>query len=139
LHHAPSPTRPTPLPPSPTSLVRYLLAWLRSLNPPGWEPSKQRTVIYYSRVFPEAKLGRLLDAEHSDDVAKTIQKCLEKNGRDEKLVIFDGTIAGEDGERRSMTLLEQFSLFRSASMALGPHGTGLGEFCLHILGAILLC
>ena len=54
-------------------------------------------------------------------------------------MIFDGTIAGEDGERRSMTLLEQFSLFRSASMALGPHGTGLGEFCLHILGAILLC
>ncbi|EJK52421.1 hypothetical protein THAOC_28297, partial [Thalassiosira oceanica] len=104
---------------------RYLLAWLRSLNPPGWEPSKQRTVIYYSRVFPEAKLGRLLDADHSDDVAKTIQKCLEKNGRDEKLVIFDGTITGEDGERRSMTLLEQFSLFRSASMALGPHGTGL--------------
>ena len=42
-------------------------------------------------------------------------------------MIFDGTITGEDGEKRSMTLLEQFSLFRSASMAIGPHGTGLGE------------
>ena len=39
------------------NLFRYLLAWLRSLKPPGWTPTlpNNRVVIYYSRVVRHHK------------------------------------------------------------------------------------
>ena len=56
-----------------------------------------------------------------------IQQSLRKYGRSEQLVIFDGTTVDKDGQARTMSIIEQFQLFRSATTLIGTHGTGFSN------------
>ena len=107
---------------------RYLQKWLSSPNPQLLPSSNDvRKVVFYSRVPPQAKHGRIMDEVHNRAIISLIQRSLDRNGRTEKLVEFDGTVLGDNGSLRTMTFVEQFQLFRSASTVIGPHGTGLSN------------
>ena len=65
--------------------------------------------------------------DHHEDIIATIERALTKNNRKERLVVYDGTIDDGNGQKRKMTYQEQFSLFRSSILVIGPHGTGLSN------------
>lgn len=64
-----------------------------------------------------------MDTQHNEDIIAMLQRAMSQHNRTEKLVVFDGTIEDESGVKRHMTYIEQFTLFRSATTVIGPHGT----------------
>ena len=100
---------------------RHLQKWLKSLPPRTGTPNR-RTVVFYSRVPPQANHGRIMDNNHNQEIMSLIQRIMDRHHRVEKLVEYDGTTVGKDGDKRPMSILEQFQLFRSASTVIGPHG-----------------
>ncbi|EJK76496.1 hypothetical protein THAOC_01739, partial [Thalassiosira oceanica] len=103
----------------------YLQSWLQSLNVD--QPSDGKHIIYYARVKPQATHGRIMDTQHNEDIIAMLQRAMSQHNRTEKLVVFDGTIEDESGVKRHMTYIEQFTLFRSATTVIGPHGTGMSN------------
>lgn len=102
----------------------YLQIWLGTIRPNSPSPP---VVIYYARVDPsQAKHGRIMDSNHSKDIISLIEGSMERHNRAERLIEFDGT-TDDNGQKRSMTILEQFDLFRSATTLIGPHGTGMAN------------
>lgn len=86
------------------------------------EVQKNKHVIFYSRGgSSDTKHGRVLDPELEKEVLQHIRDKLKQYGRDEEIVIFTGQIDG-----RTLSIEEQYSLFRGASAFIGPHGSGLG-------------
>jgi len=93
-------------------------------------PSKEKIVLFYTRVNKKTgeknkdeMNGRILNAEKEKLVLARIQDKLTQYNRKEKLVVFDGL--NDDGET-TMSIEDQFRLFRSASTIIGPHGAGIG-------------
>ena len=68
-----------------------------------------------------------MDTDHNNDILALIQSSMDKYGRQERLVVFDGTTVDGDGTSRSMTTREQFELFRGATALIGTHGTALAN------------
>jgi len=103
----------------------YLQSWLNAID--YFVSDEEKVVVYHSRVVPQAKHGRIMDPEHNGHIIEIIRRSLERNGRPERLVVYDGTTLADDGSTSSMPILEQFKLFRSASALIGTHGTGLAN------------
>ena len=102
---------------------KYLMQWLASLP----YKSEDKIVIYANRVLGQAGHGRIMDTDHNNDILALIQSSMDKYGRQERLVVFDGTTVDGDGTSRSMTAREQFELFRGATALIGTHGTALSN------------
>mmetsp|Transcript_25613 Transcript_25613/g.58445 ORF Transcript_25613/g.58445 Transcript_25613/m.58445 type:complete len:624 (+) Transcript_25613:421-2292(+) len=100
----------------------YLQAWLTSL--PYKSDPDQTIILYCSRVPPQTNT-RVMDVEHNEAIKQLIQQKMIDHGRNEQLVDYDGTRLGEDGQMRSLTPMERFYLFRSATTLIGSHGTGM--------------
>jgi hypothetical protein len=58
-----------------------------------------------------------MDLEHENSMIQMIRNFIVRSGREEELVIFDG----------SLSIPDQIRLFQSASMAIGAHGGGLAN------------
>ena len=102
---------------------KYLMQWLTSLP----YKSEDKIVIYANRVLGQAGHGRIMDTDHNNDILALIQSSMDKYGRQERLVVYDGTTMDGDGTSRSMTAREQFELFRGATALIGTHGTALSN------------
>jgi len=102
-----------------TKLMQYLRKWIMEKHPVAPE---DRTIIWYTRKGPDTSHNRLVDEEQEKDLIGIIQKKMENYGRSERFVIYDGS---KDGH--TMPFEEQFELFRSATVAIGPHGSGLAN------------
>jgi hypothetical protein len=85
-------------------------------------PTDQKTIVYYTRGGKDTHHGRTMDPEHEKFLLHLIREKMAQHGRKEHLVIFDGQ---ENGS--TMSLQHQFDLFRSATVAIGPHGSGLAN------------
>lgn len=85
-------------------------------------PTDQKTIIYYTRGGADTHHGRTMEPGHERHLLHLIREKMAQYGRKEHLVIFDGS---ENGA--TMSLEHQFDLFRSASIAIGPHGSGLAN------------
>lgn len=84
-------------------------------------PAKKH-VVYYSRgMSTDTHHGRKLEAQHEKEVIAHIKAAIKKYGRNEELVIFTGQ---KDG--KTMPVVNQYAIFRTASTIIGPHGSGLG-------------
>ena len=77
------------------------------------------TIVFHSRSGRNAFHGRVVDMEHEQTILKMIRHAMIKH-RTEKLVIFNGFINGS-----AMTFQQQYELMQSASLLIGPHGTGM--------------
>jgi hypothetical protein len=91
--------------------------WILEANPPKEQSLQERTVVYYTRNAPNAGHGRAMDRYEERAMLDIIQHAMDRNGRQESLVIFDGTQSFE----------EQIDLFQSANVVIGAHGGGLAN------------
>mmetsp|Transcript_16774 Transcript_16774/g.24797 ORF Transcript_16774/g.24797 Transcript_16774/m.24797 type:complete len:442 (-) Transcript_16774:135-1460(-) len=83
----------------------------------------QRTVIYYQRKSKDVGNGRVLEEHHEQDVLRLIQSKMKHYGMDERLVVYNGL---DPKTNQTMSVFDQFALFRSARTIIGPHGSGIG-------------
>lgn len=87
------------------------------------QAKEEKTIIYYTRGGSgDTMHGRVVETQHEADILATIRRAMTKYGRTERLVIFNGQ---HDGKTMSVPM--QFDLFRSATTAIGPHGSGLAN------------
>lgn len=96
-----------------------LRQWIAEKHP---DKSSRKHVIFYSRRSSDTFHGRQLDPSIEERAISQIQKKLKQYGREEKIIIFNG----QDAEGNTMSLLQQYAMFRGASAFIGPHGSGLG-------------
>lgn len=82
----------------------------------------QKTIVYYRRGGSDLFHGRTMDPSHERYLIQIIREKMAAHGRTEHLVIFDGQEYGS-----TMSLQHQFDLFRTTSIAIGPHGSGLAN------------
>lgn len=113
----------TGLPPSKTRHIIDRFNQLRNwvLPKPSFA-TDQKTIIYYTRGGKDTHHGRTMDPDHEKLLLQLIRDKMAEHGRKEHLVVFDGQ---ENGS--TMSLEHQFDLFRSATIAIGPHGSGLAN------------
>lgn len=111
------------LPPTKTRHIIDRFNQLRNwvLPKPNFE-TDQKTIVYYTRGGRDTHHGRTMDPDHEKFLLHLIRDKMAQHGRKEHLVIFDGQ---ENGS--TMSLQHQFDLFRSATIAIGPHGSGLAN------------
>ena len=84
---------------------------------------QKNLVVYYSRNAAAAKHGRSIERSLEKQILELIRVTMDNYGHEnDELVIFDGTdpITGE-----TMSVEEQFRLFRHAHTVIGPHGAGI--------------
>jgi hypothetical protein len=81
---------------------------------------EDRTIIYYKRSQEQghAYNGRIMDPQQEKRMLNLIHHAMERSGRTERLVVFDGS---------DTSFKEQLELFRSANVIIGPHGGGLAN------------
>jgi len=102
------------------ALFRFMSLEVASLKPV--DISRKKHVVYYSRTSTGVK-DRLMPNAHEKDVIAAIRAALKKNGRPEKVVVFNG----ENSDRTKLGFQELFDVFRDASVVIGPHGTHLAH------------
>ena len=111
-------------------LVNAFAEMVRTHVPPSNHPP---AVIWYSRKSGNNDLlhGRVMDAAHEQDALQIIRELMSKHSRPERLVVFDGknhsATPNENGTFPTMTLVEQYELFNSANVIVGPHGMGMAN------------
>ena len=76
------------------------------------------TIVYTKRSHSTSNNGRLMDEQNELLLIQSLQHKLQECARPEKLVIFDGY----DKDGNILSQKDQFILFHSASLVVGPHG-----------------
>ena len=108
-------------------LYQLLRAWL--WNSPIIQSAlskvTEKTVVYYKRSSDITGRGiatnaRYMNQQQEDQIIQRIEHALRRYNRDERLVVFDGTLR----------FLDQIKLFHSATTIIGPHGGGLANILL---------
>lgn len=80
-------------------------------------------VVYYTRVSQsDIHHGRTVTKSHSAEISRIARQGMQKHGRTEQLVEFNGRSG-----TGTMSFHDQYALFASASLAFGPHGTGFAN------------
>eukprot|EP00546_Thalassionema_frauenfeldii_P013053 CAMPEP_0178924752 /NCGR_PEP_ID=MMETSP0786-20121207/17504_1 /TAXON_ID=186022 /ORGANISM="Thalassionema frauenfeldii, Strain CCMP 1798" /LENGTH=347 /DNA_ID=CAMNT_0020599503 /DNA_START=95 /DNA_END=1134 /DNA_ORIENTATION=- len=102
----------------------------------GWDPMRQwiaerhpdripetdKHVLFYTRGGNETFHGRVMNPTHEQQVIKNIQAKLQQHGKNDKIVVFNG----KDEHGKTLSIAQQFALFRGAHAFIGPHGSGFG-------------
>jgi hypothetical protein len=91
--------------------------WIVESHPPKRCSLQHRTVVYYTRNHGSAQHGRAMDRDQEQTMIQMIRHGLERYGRPETLVVFDGT----------QSLEESIDIFQSANFVIGAHGGGLAN------------
>jgi len=102
--------------------TEHLRAWLEEAHRELWEAKEKqpKKVIFYTRSGGTAR--RNLDKGLEDMILKKIRESMVKYGRaEDELVIFNG----KDPSGETFSIQEQFDLFSSADVLIGPHGSGM--------------
>ena len=96
----------------------FLRHWIHNRLP---SVPTRRTVVYYSRQSSDTIHGRVLDKQLETRVLRVIGESMRQHnlGNDE-LVVF----TGQDKEGHTLSVAEQFAIFRAAHTLVGPHGAG---------------
>lgn len=92
-------------------------SWIRERSPHITAPIEKPIALYYVRGRA-ANNGRKMDEQNEELLIQSLKKRLRLCGRTEEVVLFDGRT--KDGKQMSQK--DQFMLFRSASLFIGPHG-----------------
>jgi hypothetical protein len=107
------------------TLFRYLRHWIFEQHQEQFT-DEQKLIIFHTRGGAgesNTEHGRVLEAQHEQDVLALIRSNMDKYNRTEKLFIFSGA----DEEGNILPIAEQYNIFRRASTIIGPHGSGLAN------------
>ena len=103
----------------------YMRQWVAALHPdhhPDLTHERKKTVLYYKRGgSSDTHHGRVLDPNHETQIVRHIRDAMTKYNRPEEFAIFSGQWEG-----KTMEVVNQFAMFRTASAIIGPHGSGIG-------------
>ena len=99
------------------SLLLKARQWILEANPPKQKSLEERTIVYYTRNADNAGHGRAMDLTQEHIMLDIIKHNMDRYGRNERLVIFDGKQSFE----------EQIDIFQSANIVIGAHGGGLAN------------
>jgi len=102
------------------NLFRYFWDWMKTTHS-YYDPNQAPKVIYYTRHNPVVAGGRQIEVKLEARIIEVIKYKMEQHGRTEELYIYNGN----DENGNTLSVEDQFFLFRSATTAIGPHGTGL--------------
>merc|ERR1712226_93748 len=97
--------------------------WIAERHPDR-TPNEEKHVLFYTRGGNETFHGRVMNPTHEQQILKNIKAKLQqhKKNKNDKIVIFNG----KDEHGKTMSIAEQFALFRGAHAFIGPHGSGFG-------------
>lgn len=96
--------------------------WIAEKHPER-TPEDEKYVIWHTRKGnSDAKHGRVLEPSMEAQAIKQVEAKLKQHKKNETIVIFDGR--DENGE--TMSIEDQFAVFRGAFAFIGPHGSGFG-------------
>jgi Glycosyltransferase 61 len=105
------------------ALMKYVREWLVEAHPfdqADFDTNKH--VVFYNRTGTART--RILDSEQEKKVVATIRAAMDRHGLgDQEIVIF----SGKDKNGETVTMDEQFQIFRRASTIIGPHGSGMSN------------
>jgi len=79
-------------------------------------------VLYYVRSA-ETSNGRVMEKENDRELIKSLQDQLKECGRPERVVFFTGC----DADGNELSQEQQYLLFYSATLFVGPHGGALAS------------
>ena len=82
--------------------------------------TKRNRLIYYKREGKDVRHSRSMDYQNEKEIINLLKNYSDKNNLD--FTVFNGLKNGE-----TMPFIEQIRLFREASVAVGPHGSGLAN------------
>jgi len=102
------------------NLFRYFWDWMKEARPEVVPPERQ-LIVYYTRHNPIVTGGRQIERTLELQIIELIKLKMVHHGRKERLYIYNGN----DGNGDMLSVNAQFHIFRSATTAIGPHGTGL--------------
>lgn len=102
------------------NLFRYFWDWMK-VTRPSLVPPERKYVIYYTRHNPIVTGGRQIERNLELQIIELIHLKMAEHGKTEELYVFNGN----DENGNTLSVAAQFHLFRSATTAIGPHGTGL--------------
>jgi len=86
-------------------------------------PADEKYVVFYSRKGnKDTKHGRVVEPGHENQILTNITLKLQQHKKPEKIIIF----TGQDENGKTLSIEEQFEIFRGAHTFIGPHGSGLG-------------
>ena len=106
------------------NLMKHLRNWIQETHPRYVVPPSERTVVFYTRGSlsgHRASHGRVVSADHERNVLALVEAKMKEHNKSEHLVVFDG----QDKAGNTLSILEQFRIFRTATSVIGPHGSGL--------------
>lgn len=103
-----------------SALFRFFALEIAALKPV--DPSRPKHVLFYQRASRTTK-DRIMPKNHENSVIASIRDALSRNGRKEKLKVFNG----ENPDGTKLSFQDYFELFRDASAVIGPHGNPLAH------------
>uniref|UniRef100_A0A7S1D4R6 Glycosyltransferase 61 catalytic domain-containing protein n=1 Tax=Cyclophora tenuis TaxID=216820 RepID=A0A7S1D4R6_CYCTE len=102
---------------------QYLREWVNEQHPVVPE---KRAIVFYSRSSVDTHHKRIVDRKHERQVVDTVRAAMTRYHRREELVVFDGSVFNRESRNyTTMSIAEQFRIFRSAKTIIGPHGAGM--------------
>jgi hypothetical protein len=96
----------------------HLRQWVSDKHPEM--PAKKR-IVYYSRDSTDTHHSRMVEKNHEQEILDRIRQGMLRHNVEEELVIFNG----QDKNGGTLSIAEQFEIFRSARTIIGPHGAGM--------------
>jgi len=119
--------------------------WVASMPKKKKEKKDKKIVLFYTRLnraqqknpdLAPTPNGMVLNPRMEERILQLIRKKMEQYKREETdVVLFDEL--NDKGE--PMSLEERYELFRSASVIIGPHGSGIGRNLLWTNPTISSC
>mmetsp|Transcript_4229 Transcript_4229/g.6525 ORF Transcript_4229/g.6525 Transcript_4229/m.6525 type:complete len:698 (-) Transcript_4229:105-2198(-) len=97
--------------------------WIAEKHPERTPPEEKHVVFYSRRGNKDTKHGRVLDDANEQATLEHIRMKLRKYHKPEKIIIFTGL---DETTNQTMSVEQQFNIFRDAHTFIGPHGSGLG-------------
>ena len=101
------------------AFYEYARNWISERSKIIFHKPPEPIVLYHVRG--EWASGRVMDGDNDALLRQSLREKLDACGRPEKIVFFNGR--NEQGEELSQK--EQFTLFYSASLFVGPHSGGV--------------
>ena len=71
--------------------------------------------------------GRTVDAQLEKAIIQMLRDAIVQQKRPERLIIFNGMVVDDKGDEITMPFAQQFDIFNSAILVVGPHGSGLAN------------
>lgn len=96
----------------------HLREWISEKLPENPSPKK---IVYYSRDSTDVHHKRKVNSDHEKLILERIRHAMLRHNIQDELIIFNGQ--NENGD--TLSIREQFHIFRAARTIIGPHGAGM--------------